>query len=51
MLRKMTTPIVDGQRVIGTRTEYRLFGILLMRKELFTPEKWGINEYRFYSPI
>ncbi|GAB6121625.1 hypothetical protein [Dysgonomonas termitidis] len=48
MITKVTEPIIEkspvfGSQVIGSQTEYRLCGILLMRKVVYTPEKYGIR--------
>ncbi|WP_163308911.1 hypothetical protein [Dysgonomonas sp. 521] len=51
MIRKTTRPIVDKNTVIGTKTEYRLLGILLYRKELYTPACYGFKVYEFYPSI
>lgn len=58
MIKKVTTPIIKSainigdNAVIGTRVEYRLFGILLYRKELYTPEAYGIHRYEcFHASI
>lgn len=51
MITKTINPIIDAnivpRIVIGTRIEYRLFGLLIYRKTMFTPEKYGIAEYEF----
>lgn len=31
--------------VVGTRVEYRIFGILLCKKELHLPSKYGVCRY------
>ena len=56
MIKKVTTPIlgfaIGDNAIIGTRVEYRLFGILLYRKELYTPQAYGIHRYeRFHASI
>lgn len=48
MITKTTTPILENSKLIGTRCEYRLFGVLLCRKELITPEKYDLKEYNNY---
>ncbi|MEE0055267.1 MAG: hypothetical protein U0I70_02925 [Alistipes inops] len=51
MITKIIKPILsktdDAWRVVGTRIEYRLFGLLICRKTMFTPERYGITEYQF----
>lgn len=53
MITKTTTPIVENTagRVIGTKVEYRLFGILLYKKVLLTPLKYGIVDYEYHTSI
>ena len=55
MIKKMTTPIIakfngNGDLVIiGTKVEYRLFGILLYQKKLYMPAKYGMSHYENYQ--
>lgn len=55
MIKKKTTPIIgkfngNGDLVIlGTKVEYRLFGILLYQKKLYMPSKYGIHHYENYQ--
>lgn len=55
MIKKVTTPLIgrygkDGDLVVaGTRVEYRIFGILLYRKELYNPELYGVYNYDQYQ--
>lgn len=37
MITKKTFPVMEGKRVKKTIAEYRIFGILLYRKELVMP--------------
>lgn len=54
MIKKTTTPIVEKLNgngdltVMGTKVEYRLFGILLYSKLLYLPAKYGIRYYDDY---
>ena len=52
MITKTTTPIIlsEGgkQRVTGTRIEYRVFGLLIYRKILYLPNKYGIDSWDEY---
>lgn len=54
MIKKVTTPIIekfngDGDLiVVGTRVEYRMFGILLYKKKLYLPLKYGVTGYLDY---
>lgn len=55
MIKKLTAPILeqlndDGDMVVvGTKVEYRLLGILLYKKELYTPQKYGVYSYDCYQ--
>lgn len=50
MLTKTITPILGkGKTVIGTIVQYRLLGILLYKKQLFTPRCWGIKSWDNYQ--
>ncbi len=55
MLTKTITPILGNENtiyaetVIGTRVEYRLFGILFYKKQLFTPACYGIKSWENYQ--
>lgn len=49
MFSKKTEPIISGGKVVGTRVEYRMCGILLYQKTLYNPEKYGIEEYNLYQ--
>ena len=44
---KTTSPIFSGGKVAGTKVEYRLFGILLYKKVLYTPMWYGIEHYDY----
>ena len=51
MIKKETTPIIEQvngySAVVGTKVEYRLFGILLYRKILYLPNRYGVKEYDY----
>jgi len=52
LFRKITTPIIETNAagdltVMGTRVEYRLFGILLYEKILITPERFEVRDYDY----
>lgn len=53
MMTKKTEPIIEYEEetetfiVIGTKVEYRLFGILLYKKTFLSPEAFGIKEYNY----
>lgn len=61
MLTKTITPILENtpvlrnestiyiKNVVGTLIEYRLFGILLYKKQLFTPKYYGIKSWEDYQ--
>jgi len=55
MITKKTTPILSEkkgtqkQNVVGTKSDYRFFGILFYRKTLLTPEKYGITGYEHFQ--
>lgn len=52
MITKTTEPLLnDKGKVIGTQVEYRLFGILIMKKVLYKPEKYGIEFYDDYFTL
>jgi hypothetical protein len=62
MLTKTTTPIMsckngasESQKgvnsVIGTEVEYRIFGILLYRKTMYTPVKYGCVDFEYQIRI
>lgn len=58
MLTKMIEPILSanaaqasGSTVIGTKVEYRLFGILLYKKVLYTPNKYGLTYWDCYQTV
>lgn len=38
MFSKKTEPIISGGKVVGTRVEYRMCGILLYQKHSITPK-------------
>lgn len=54
MIKKVTTPIIEKSvvysilTVVGTKVEYRIFGILLYKKILYLPLKYGVKEYNDY---
>lgn len=50
MMTKTIEPIISGcanlvgnNPVIGTKVEYRLFGILLYKKLFYNPSKYGLE--------
>lgn len=51
MIKKVTAPLIeklDGCEesiVVGTKVEYRIFGILLYEKSLLLPIYWGIMNW------
>lgn len=51
MIKKVTVPLIeklDGCEesiVVGTKVEYRIFGILLYEKSLLLPIYWGIMDW------
>ena len=50
--KKITSPITGTDAagdptVMGTRVEYRLFGILLYEKILITPERFEVRDYDY----
>ena len=54
MLRKIITPIIEdttfysekaSPTVIGTQIEYRLLGLLLYRKTMYNPIKYGVRDW------
>ena len=53
MMTKKTEPIIEYEEetetfiVIGTKVEYRLFGILIYKKTFLSPEAFGIKEYNY----
>ena len=47
MMTRTTSPIFSGGKVAGTKVEYRLFGILLYKKVLYTPMWYGIEHYDY----
>lgn len=61
MLTKTITPIIRKtpvlesgntiyiETVAGTLVEYRLFGVLLYKKQLFTPACYGIKSWEDYQ--
>ena len=54
MIKKEINPIietVDGKKeVTGSKTEYRVLGILVYQKVLYTPLKYGFSiGYEFYT--
>lgn len=56
MITKTVEPIMEngasmtGCTVVGTKIEYRLFGILFYKKVLYTPQKNGMNfEGEFFT--
>ena len=51
MITKTTFPILSGtarNRVIGTRAEYRLFGLLIYRKTIYLPSYYGLESWDEY---
>jgi hypothetical protein len=56
MLSKKITPVIESlegvKTVTGTKVEYRLFGMLLYLKRLYTPAHFGFkDEWTFYDRI
>lgn len=55
MITKTTTPIIECIRgmaaVVGTKVEYRFLGILLVRKILYMPKRYGVEVYDFQISI
>lgn len=56
MITKTVEPIIEkgssmtGCNVVGTKVEYRLLGILLYKKVLYTPNKNGMHfEGEFFT--
>ncbi|MBQ4278327.1 MAG: hypothetical protein IJC16_00040 [Rikenellaceae bacterium] len=51
MFTKLIIPIIEGdgedRRTVGTQIDYRLFGLLICRKIMFTPSKYGLKEWEF----
>lgn len=37
--------------VVGTQVKYRIFGILICRKTMYTPAKYGLEEWQFIHKI
>lgn len=54
MIRKKTIPIIEnvegfeGMIVVGTKVEYRLFGILFYEKTLLLPFRYGVKYWDDY---
>ena len=51
MITKTTTPLISDWKdpqIIGTRTEYRVFGLLIYRKILYLPNNYGIDSWDEY---
>lgn len=56
MITKTTKPILSDVMtqtgnctVIGTKVEYRFFGILLYKKILYNPGKYGLKHWDHYQ--
>lgn len=49
MITKTIEPIINltNESVIGTDIQYRIFGLLIYRKTMYSPEKYGIKEYDY----
>lgn len=47
MITKTTKPVIAGNKVVGSKVTYRIFGILLYVKIIEMPEKYGIKEYSY----
>lgn len=51
MFTKEITPIISsaqsGPGVVGTLVKYKLFGLLLYRKRMYTPEYYGLSDWNF----
>ncbi len=54
MLKKTVVPIIEaasanstqeGPKVVGSQIEYRIFGLLICRKTLYNPHKYGVTYY------
>ena len=51
MITKTTTPLISDcnePQIIGSQTEYRVFGLLIYRKILYFPNKYGIDSWDEY---
>lgn len=56
MITKKTLPIFgeksengkSKREVIGTQVSYRFLGVLFYKKTMFTPAKFGVDEYEVY---
>lgn len=58
MMTKTIEPIISGcanlagnNPVIGTKVEYRLFGILLYKKLFYNPSKYGLECWDNYQIV
>jgi len=48
MITKKIYPVINSNNeLIGAVTERRIFGILISRKEIIYPQKYGVKEYDF----
>ena len=46
---KMTVPMIEDKRVVGTQITYRFFGVKVYMKIIHFPFKYGIEEWDYYS--
>ena len=52
MITKTIRPIIGKDTVVGTRVEYRVFGILVYEKTLYMPNKYGVStECEYFTEI
>jgi len=49
MLKKIVSPIIENKEIIGTKIEYRIFGLLIYQKIFHAPIKYGIKIYQLYQ--
>lgn len=42
---------ITNMVVVGTKVEYRFWGILLYKKLLFTPNKYGVKHWEHYQVV
>lgn len=52
MIKKTVEPIIeeiDGTKMcVGTRIEYRVFGLLIYRNVVSLPNRYGLKTWEFY---
>jgi hypothetical protein len=51
MLRKKIAPVIEGKKVVGTVVELRVLGVLVYKKTLVSPAKYGLTEWEFIYAI